>query len=377
MKIALLGASRSGKTVYFSGLSYKFRHSVAFIPLSPNEIEAYSRLGVSRRVGFRMGITSASLEQTLSRNAELFSQRPIIEWPDPTEDLDRSNVDIHFKFCDVEFEGLRAIESHKRTIELYDPAGEALSGSHTDSEKIVKQLSTCDIAIAFLPANVIAECVEDNDLTALQNRILMGKIVDIVMQTRKHMKSNDILPFCFVISKSDILENRHENFINDMNRMLYDQLIIPFSDENPNIMLCVCPTSVVDPETGNFRACNLEWPFLFAAGGTIFRNSIVRRDEATAARKEAQREDAAAEEQRQSGWWNRFTKYIQGDGVNARRRRAASYYDESGRLVDEADDDHELAKSTWSSLAIEGKARGVRIFMEGKEIDPRMVAGAI
>jgi hypothetical protein len=377
MKIALLGASRSGKTVYFSGLSYKFRHSVAFIPLSPDQLKGYADLGVSRRVGFRMGPTSAGLEKSFTRNSELFSQRPIVEWPEPTEDLDRSKVDIHFKFCAVEFEGLHDIESHKRTIELYDPTGEALAGIHERSDSIVKDLITCDIAIAFLPANVIAECVEDNDLTALQNRILMGTIIDIVMQARKRMKSNDILPICFVISKSDILENRHENFINDMNRMLYDNLIVPFSNENPNIMLCVCPTSVVDPETGNFRASNLEWPFLFAAGGTIFRNSIVRRDEAKLARNAARRAEDDAEELRQSGWWNRFTKFIQGDGVNARLRRAASFYDESGRLVGEADDDHELAKSAWSSLAIEGKARGVRIFMEGKEIDPRMVTGAI
>ena len=377
MKIALLGASSSGKTVYFSGLTYRFRHSVAFIPLSPNEIEAYSRLGVSRRVGFRMEVTSAKLEQKLSRNAELFSQRPIVDWPAKTEDLDQCNVDVHFKFCDIKFDELRSIESHVRSIELYDPTGGALAGLHEDSQRIVEQLSTCDIAIAFIPADVIVECVEDDDLIALQNRVLMGKIVEIVEQARKRMKSNDILPFCFVISKSDMLNNRHENFTNDMNRMLYDNLIIPFSDENRNIMLCVCPTSVVDPETGNFSAGNLEWPFLFAAGGTIFRNSIALRDKSKTAREAAQDAEEAAEELRRAGWWSRFTKFIKGDGVGARQRRAASFYDESGRLVNAADDDHELAKSAWSSLAIEGKARGVRIFMEGKEIDPRMVTGAI
>jgi hypothetical protein len=375
MKIALLGATQSGKTVYFSALSYQFRHSVAFIPLSPVQLDAYAQLGVSRRVGFRMSITSAKLEENLSHNAKLFSQRPIVKWPEPTEDLDQSHVDIHFKFCDVEFAGLREIETHRRTIEIYDPTGGALSGDHIDSEEIVGKLATCDIAIAFLPADIIAQCVEDDDMTALQNYLLMGKIFDIVIETHKHLDSEDILPLCFVISKSDVFLNRHENFSNDCLNTLYNQLIIPLSVEYKNIMLCVCPTSILDTETGNFRATNLEWPFLFAAGGTIFRNSVVLRDEADAACSSAQEWEKSATTLEQSGFWNwnRFKNWMDGNGVNARRLRAASYRNASGRLIEEADDDRELAKSAWSSLAIEGQARGVRIFMGGEEIDPRMV----
>lgn len=375
MKIALLGASDSGKTVYFSGLSYKFRNSVAFSKLSAEEKNRYKKINAERRVGFRISVSRSSLEKDLSKNMNLLGAKPIDPWPEPTNALDESNIECQFRFASVDEESSADIEVHHRTIELYDPTGGALVGHAERSDAIVSKLCTCDVAIAFFPANIIANCAEDDDIDGLQNKLLLGKIIDIVMKARERMSGDDILPLCFVISKSDELTNRHQNFINKVNEILYDRLIIPFSRENPNIMLCVCPTSVLDPLTKSFRASNLEWPFLFAAGGTIFRNSLAFRDNAADAARLASDASRLAEETRQKGWWTRFKLFMNGEGVGAHNRRAREHLDRYGRLIRQAEDDHELAVNAWTSLAIEGKSCGVRVYMEGKEIDPRTKVG--
>lgn len=374
MKIALLGASDSGKTVYLSGLSYKFRNAVTFDRLSSSELAHYRKMQVNRRVGFKISVSSAELERMLANNISRLSERPITRWPKPTVKLDKTRIDCVFKFRDVEGEN-ESIDQYARAIDIFDPTGGALAGAHEESDNIVSSLCSCDVCIVFLPSDVIIECAEYDDIDQLRNRLLFGKVDDIIKRTLENLDKDDPLPVCFVISKADKLDNLPQNVINKVNELLYDRIITSFSEENPNIMLCVCPTSVRDPQTGNFQARNLEWPFLFAAGGTIFRNSFELEAKARQDRQRADRIEQEAEQQRHSGWWNRFIMWANGDGVNAKHRLAAAYYNQAGRLIDEAEDDRELARNAWNSLAIEGKARNVRVFMKGKEIDPHDIKG--
>jgi hypothetical protein len=372
MKIALLGAPASGKTVYFSGLAYKFRNAIAFRRLAGAEAEAYRRAQVSRQLGLRISVSSSDLEHSLSENVKLLSQRPIDQWPDPTTDLDRSIIQCQFNFRDIGAGKDRSPESYSRTIELYDPPGEVFRGGHSDSDDIVEELGSCDMFVAFLPGDRIVECARQEDADLLQNELLLGKIVDIMMDVRQRMPKKDILPLCFVISMADLVT---KDLVDTVNRMVYDELLIPFSEEHPNLLICVCPVSVLDPSSGSFRAFNLEWPFLFAAGGTIFRNSLDLRKEASSAQSAARRAEQRAQEIVGGGWWNRFKQFMKGEGAGVQRRRAQSYRNEFGRLISEADDDRALARNVWSSIAIEGRWRNVRVFMEGDEIDPRVVIG--
>lgn len=160
--------------------------------------------------------------------------------------------------------------------------------------------------------------------------------------------------------------------------MLYKHIVVPFSRRNRNLTLCVCPVSVIDPVSGNFEASNLEWPFLFAAAGTVFRNSLALREDADQARAYAQEEQRRADELSNEGWsWNRFKSWWNDDGVSARRKRAATHLGKFGRLVGEAEDDRKLAKEAWAALGIEGKARQVRIFSDGQELDPELLGGRL
>ncbi len=377
MKIALLGPQKSGKTVYFSGLSYRFRDNISFIPLSPKQILEYEQIGVARRVGLHIEIGSSRLDRTLTDNMGLLAELPDGDWPSPTEDLEQSSISCNFKFCDINMPGLTDIDVHCRDIELFDPAGDAISGKHIDSDVIVKKLGTCDAVIVFLDSKQVIENLEYNDINKLRFRLNLGKISQIINDTAKNIPREEILPVCFVLSKFDLVTNLNETLIKQFEVCVYDMILKPFSVENTNIMLCVCPTSVIDAESGRFRAHNLEWPFLFAAGGTIFRNSLALRDKADDSWERARHAEASADELANSGWWTRMWKYLDGDGVKVRRQRAAYFRNDHGRLVTSADDDLEFSKNIWKSLAIEGSARGVRIYRGGKMCDPLEVAAQL
>jgi hypothetical protein len=118
---------------------------------------------------------------------------------------------------------------------------------------------------------------------------------------------------------------------------------------------------------------NLEWPFLFAAGGTIFRNSLALRDDADEAIGKAYELNQDAEKIIGQGWWYRFRRFLDGEGVGVRRRQAREELSRHGRLIRESEDDLGFARMIWTSLAIEGKDRGVHIFLGGDEVDPRKV----
>lgn len=376
MKIALLGPSQSGKTVYFSGLSYVYRNFVGFRPLSKGDRDFYHRERVDRRIALQLGFRNSVHEREINQHIALLAERPIREWPERTLDLDRASVSSEFYFTDA-FDDEASVESYTRSIEIYDPPGGALGGLHDKSAEIVDDLCRCDVAMAFLPANLLLEAVETGDPERVLNGAYFGKIKEIILASASRIARHghtDMLPVCIIMSKADLLQNLPENVIIDVREMLYDHVIKPFSRNNPNMTICVCPVSVFDPTSGNFEASNLEWPFMFAVAGTIFRNSLALRVDAEEAREAAEAAERAAEELKGGGWtWGRLRAWWNNDGVNARRKRAQAYYTSYGRLVSEAEDDRALAKSAWAALGVEGRARQVKIYAGGREFDPVML----
>lgn len=372
MKIALLGPTESGKTVYFAALARKYQNFVGFRPLPAAEQAFYRQEKVDRRLALQIEFTNAEHEAFINTQVALLSQRPISEWPDKTLDLDDSNIRTIFHFA-AAFDLETPVDQYRREIAIYDPPGGALSGRHMASAQIVQQLKTCDVAIVFLPAELILEAVETNDADCVLNGASFGKMREIIEACAGKLgqeREKETLPVCFVVSKADKLQNLPENVINDVSDMLYSHIIKPLSRSNPNMIICVCPVSVIDPSTGNFEASNLEWPFLFAAAGTVFRNSFLVRDQADASREKAKAAEAAAEALRSEGWtWNRLKAWWNDDGVRDRMRRAAAYSTDYGRLVGQYEDDRALAKACWKALGIEGKARQVRVFAEGLDFD--------
>lgn len=372
MKIALLGPTESGKTVYFAALARKYQNFVGFRPLSAAEQAFHRQEKVDRRLALQIEFTNAEHEAFINTQVTLLSKRPISEWPDATLDLDGSDIRTIFHFADA-FDLETPVDQYRREIAIYDPPGAALSGRHMASAQIVQQLKTCDVAIVFLPAELILEAVEADDADHVLNGASFGKIREIIEACASKLgqaKAKETLPVCFVISKADKMQNLPETVINQVSDMLYNHIIKPLSRSNPNMTICVCPVSVIDPSTGNFEASNLEWPFLFAAAGTIFRNSFLVRDQANVARKKAKAAEASAEALRSEGWtWNRLKAWWNDDGVRDRMRRAAAYSTDYGRLVGQYEDDRALAKACWKALGIEGKARQVRVFAEGRDLD--------
>lgn len=372
MKIALLGPTDSGKTVYFAALARKYQNFVGFRPLPAAEQAFYRQAKVDRRLALQIEFTNAEHEAFINTQVGLLSRRPISEWPDATLDLDGSDIRTIFHFADA-FDVETPVDQYRREIAIYDPPGGALSGRHMASAQIVQQLKTCDVAIVFLPAELLLEAVEANDADQVLNGASFGKIREIIEACASKLgqeKAKETLPVCFVISKADKLQNLPENVINDVSDMLYNHIIKPLSRSNPNMIICVCPVSVIDPSTGNFEASNLEWPFLFAAAGTVFRNSFLVRDQADVSREKAKAAEAAAEALRSEGWtWNRLKAWWNDDGVRDRMRRAAAYSTDYGRLVGQYEDDRALAKVCWRALGIEGKARQVRVVTEGRDLD--------
>jgi hypothetical protein len=399
MKIALLGAASSGKTVYFSALYYRYRNVVSLPRLSASQRADYSRKRINKQIGFRLRIDSTDLDAELSAKAELLMQRPITNWPDSTDGLDKADIQIQFDFVPIsksstETHGPGFVmmddrsqsdtirpspRSYQRSIEIYDPSGGALKGKHRESEDILSKLETCDIAIVFLPADKLLDAINTDDpdgdeLNRASTDFLMGKITEILAKMKKRLGNNDTFPVCFIVSKFDEIP---QDKVDIVNNLVYDQLLIPFSEENPEFMICICPISIVDPVTHNFKARNLEWPFLFAAGGTIFRNSQVLRKEAKEAEALSAKAEARASELlalRRRSLWQRFSRWIDDDfvTVGSQRRAAAAHYDNAGRKVMLAANDADFARDIWSSIAAEGKDRGVYVLWGGESVDPRV-----
>ncbi len=343
--------------------------------LSPDEREVCRDKGILKKVGFRMEVNDTELEEVLSENAAKLKSRPIKDWPKATARLNKSTVDVQFDFMPID-EDIEA-SSYKRTIELFDPTGEAFKGRHDDSPAILAELKLCDIGIVFLPADEIinamdanSDIIDDDRLLEIMDSLILGQTTQLLKAMNRTILGNDIFPVCFVISKSDLIP---KSKFASINKLILDRIISRFSRDNKRFVVCTCPISIMNAATGNFQGINLEWPFLFAAGGTIFRNSLelmkaAEQDQsrARAADSDADRLEALYNRSKWSYFWNWWSK---SESFVSERRVARSYFNNAGRKIDEAADDKSLAADIWSSIATEGPNRGVWVFMAGEKIN--------
>jgi hypothetical protein len=385
MKIALLGASGSGKTVYLSALYYRFRNVVTLPTLTAKKAAQYAESKVNTQVGFRFNPQDSKMERILADNAAKLSSRPI-RWPEPTSFWNKFTLSVTYDF--VPIPGTDAAKqgsnrSYSRTIEIYDPSGEVFHGRGQDPEKVLKELRTCDVAIVFLPADVLIDAYlmnddsdEDNAANRANANMSLGIIESVVDQIGKRLEKTDIFPVCFAISKSDKfydIDIPQAKLVKFIDEQIYHRILIPLSKrpDNHNLIVCGCSVSVVNPATDTFNGVNLEWPFLFACFGTILRNSQFLRADAAEAGSMATAALRQADALRASGWWNRFTRWVsEGETVGKHRSVATTYQTNAGRLVSQSSDDRALAKDIWASLAIEGReVHGMRVYRQGRPID--------
>jgi hypothetical protein len=406
MKIALIGPVQSGKTVYWSALYHRYRDSVTLPILTPAMLRNYKAWGVTTQVGFRISIANSDLKKELARNAELLGQNPI-QWPLPTRHLDQTESEVQFDFVPLKKyknadNNHDIARSYVRSIEIYDPPGGAFSGTSQLSSEIVDQIKTCDAAVIFLPMDHILPAVRVDEIDSeiisrAYQKMLIGPIKDVMMGIKENANYDDVFPVCFVISKAD--ECLADEFGNVSN-FLYDEdygLIKKLSRENPDIMMCVCPISVMDQKTKLFRAMNLEWPFLFSAAATIFRNHIVLLQESEddleragdfleeARREEIEADDLEdkAKELAAQNMWRRFRAWMRGEKVSLYRNSAAkvareaarkyqisaAFTTQAGRKIQLSRDDQSLASDVWLSLSVEGKARKIAILRNGEIVN--------
>lgn len=384
MKIALVGPSKSGKTVYFTGLYMQFRNSMAFLPLTEERKARYRKMNADKRLRFRIGIDKPALERELRDNSEKLNKRPIEanDWPPPTEELNNADVNVHLDFERISKKDDGSDSEHfHREISIYDPPGEVMSGRHDESSEIIGSLSKCDILMIMLPSDKLIEIFKDHDKEydsdedinrMISDALYLGKIDEMIASVREKLPEGDILPICLLITKADQIQ-LHENATQFINQRLYNDIIIPFSKRpgNENIMVCTCPVSILNPKRNVFSPMNLEWPFLFSLGGTILRNSQILMHESDNFEESAQEAEAEVERIAGLGFWKRNFLFLR----KARHRRAALQNRSiAGRKIRESRDDEQLAKNVWATLATEAKANGVRIFKAGEELeDPRTV----
>jgi len=421
MRIALLGAPKSGKTVYWSALFHAFQDEITIPPLTPKIKQQYREMNINKKVGFRIDITNKWLEKQLAYNSHMLDAQPITKWPDPTMDLDNLTADIKFDFVELDFDSSRStytnrVNSYTRTIEVDDPPG-GLFNDTVHSIGHINRLRQADAAIVFLPMDAILKAITKTeldleDIKQFNIDAALKGIKKVLEDVRAKNKYDDTFPCCFIISKSD--ECKAEDFP-QVEDFLYNQdygFINLISKEYPDMIICVCPTGILNPDTGNFQALNLEWPFLFAAAATIFRNHydwmekseqdkrIARRydneaeNSAKKAKKHSDKAQYYARKARELASRNLFARgwafLARGESVRRYRQdellfhrrandhrseadekleTAKSYRNAAGRKINFANDDKQLAFDTWSSLSAEGAHRKIRIMVAGNMIE--------
>src|ERR1700722_15330472 len=119
---------------------------------------------------------------------------------------------------------------------------------------------------------------------------------------------------------------------------------------------------------------NLEWPFLFAAGASIMRNSHLlhmrMEQEKTGAENKAQ----AAESRRalrSSSPFERLFQWFNEDfkTVGSYEREAMNYHLRAARTAELAHDDRTLAAEIWESVRDYSDLIGALTYHDGKKID--------
>jgi len=395
MKIGLLGVESAGKTSYFGGVYREYANTSSFPSLTPRRVRQLERAGAENVMKFCVDPKDTEQEKFLIDVSRRMGNIPM-QYPESTENPNNYDLSINIGFRPVKRYEKSNDKEFRRDITIYDPPGEAYEGRGALSELVRKGLSSCDGLLVFLPSNIICEALlhvkgEDDDegfdyaCGKIRDELRLGRLRQILDEIIPH-KSNDLLPICFVLSQFDEITEHLE--FNDtltslFNEAVYDNVIMPFSTDYKNLIVCVTPVtvqsrakiSISDDEEPRsiFRAYNLEWPFLFALGGVIYRNSIREWERSSNYNDEAdsykRKEEALRSRSRIGRWWRgvRHNEYLSSYASSGEtRRRWANEH------AAKHSEDVMLAKEIWSKFAAEGENRLVRVYSEGELApDPR------
>jgi hypothetical protein len=143
MKIGLVGPQESGKTVYFTGLAYRFGDEIGFGELSPKERSAYRRLKVKQRVGIQVSFTENQIQTHLQKGISFLQKLPFEDsnWSVPTRTWNNTELSCVFRFQEwkvIDTQDNEHIDDEfTRIFDIYDPAGGAISGLHDSSDEII------------------------------------------------------------------------------------------------------------------------------------------------------------------------------------------------------------------------------------------------
>ncbi len=376
MKLALLGNVNAGKSIYLLSLYFAFRDVTSSPVLTPTQRKIYQDKGILNRVGLRLEINDDSQEKNFRADSSLLARRPIDKWPPSTDLVTRIKLSVQFDFVPVD--GGRN-SCHKREFEVFDPAGGAFTKLHEKSPDILHKIKTCDTGMVFCPA--VAFTDEDNLLDALddgnadqdnierilRNKFAIGAVLDALKTINKQLASSELLPVCFLITMFDeIPDEKKEQVFN----FIYDRIVVPFSIDNDRLLICVCPVSVKDRKTGDFRPFNIEWPFMFSAAASILRNGKALEWQAATQRILADSKKEMANRLQSSEWWEQIGHFLfNWETWHDISKEAVSHHSSAKRCEIMANDEIALAAKVISSIAHEQGDRRIAVLAGGKSFN--------
>ncbi len=385
MRVALLGIPNSGKTLFIAGLYKKFSQRTSFPKIGKKMREKYKELGITRRASLRVRVSDETASSILSSYSIMLAERPIGALPPATLALSKFPLNVDFRFKDMAFDSQKGEKIgdilHKK-IAFYDPPGEAFEETNSKSVEILESLDHCDVFMIFLSADIVAQIIQelqhdgeniDDICTEIDSILRLGSIFRHLSALNNRYKDSAvkrIFPVCFVLSKMDLI---NESLIDKFREVVYENIIMPFTEENTNVLACAAPITVIDGKRNRFAPTGLQWPFFFAAGGALLNESFNKLDDAIYDENHSLSETEAALELEALAERNFILRalrfLIDGETASEVRERAkkAKSRAEGNRILSHAH--AREAHDVWSSLGDEGHMLGVRIFSEGREID--------
>ena len=385
MKLGLVGPKSAGKTAYLSGLCARFENQIAMRPLRATEFVALQNAGATEQMMF--GLTLLAPNQLISAfksNKALILANPITDWPDPTKSLNALELQLRLQFRSIGHEPgvTTAVREHKKSLKFIDPAGEALDGSlPAEHEPTIEALEDCDVLMFLLDGALLEHLLgpepaspkrEEAIRSTLQEALQFDLIRKLSHRMRARMRDSDVLPVSVVITKSDQIS---EAALRRIDEYLYDDVLLPFSEQNPNLLMCVCPISVYDPDYKAFSPQLLEWPFVFCVGGALMRQALAHKRAAASAastasykRSEANRLEALASGDPLKRLWVLLFEepFVTADDKRGSARHYEGEAEKEGRM---SASERSLGVEVWRQLATAGGALGVKLWQNGRRVE--------
>lgn len=343
MRIGLVGDRGAGKTCFFGGLYAKYSAPQSFIGLNQVYFDRAMERGWRHMVNFHIErVVYDGDRSKLETIAGLLRSRPAMAFPPPTTFTDHFPMEINFLSSEIKT-NMRT--SRQKRFDIVDVPGMHLAHDYHDPQarsNTINMLNQCDALIVFIDTEDYSSHASEHASSLLQ---VIGKIMQDASAQRRHTSS--LTPVSIIFSKFDtILRNKQK----EASRMMFDKFALDLSGYTPNIFAMSCPISIRDPERDQFRAYNIELPFIFSAMGIIYSQFLTVQGEALIAQASAER----TRELRSLGPWERFKRFMR-EGRGVEKTIGAAEAAAAGKS-DEASRDRQLARQIYEYLCIEEMA---------------------